>query len=96
MKIAIRTYYGKGHKKLFDLLEKHQAEVQTLMRAVEGLVSYSLARNSKGGFSVTVCQNKSGITKCIKTKRNFISKHAPDLSLDAMHIIEGSIITHMK
>jgi hypothetical protein len=95
MKIAIRTYYGKNDKKLFDLMEKHQAEVNQLMGSIEGLVSYTLARNSLGGFSVTVCKDKHGILKSIKTKQNFIAQHASDLNIAAMQIIEGEVITHL-
>ena len=96
MQVVIRTYHGKGAKKLFDLLENHQPEVQTLMRSIKGLVSYTLARNDDGGFSVTVCQDKQGINKSIKTARDFITKHAPETSLSALHIFEGSVITHIQ
>ena len=96
MQIVIRTYYGKDDKKLFDLLEKHHAEVHNLMGSIKGLVSYTLARNSLGGFSVTVCKDKRGINKSIKTKQNFIAHHASDMNLAAMHIIEGAVITHFN
>lgn len=96
MQVVIRTYYGKGTKKLFDLLEVHQTKVQTLMRSVEGLVSYTLARDSRGGFSVTVCQDKRGIQQSVKAARNFLAEHAPDMSLAAMHISEGKVIIHVK
>lgn len=96
MQVVIRTYYGKGAKKLFDLLEHHRTEVQDLMRSIEGLVSYTLARNNAGGFSVTVCQNKRGINQSVKTARDSIAKHAPEMSVAAMLITEGSVITHIK
>ena len=96
MHVVIRTYYGQGTKKLFDLLEQHQAEVQSIMRSVEGLVSYTLARNGRGGFSVTVCQDQRGIKRSVKSARNFLAKHAPELSLGAMHISEGKVITHVQ
>ena len=96
MQVVIRTYYGKGTKKLFDLLDEHQAEIQGLMRAVEGLVSYTLARDGRGGFSVTVCRDKRGIQQSVKAARDFIAKYAPEVSLAAMHISEGTVITHVK
>ena len=96
MHVVIRTSYGKGTKKLFDLLEHHQAEVQSIMRSVEGLVSYTLARDGRGGFSVTVCQDKHGVKRSVKSARSFLAKHAPEMSLAAMHISEGKVITHVK
>jgi hypothetical protein len=96
MQVVIRTYFGKGTKKLFDLLEHHEPEVQCLMRSVEGLVSYTLARNGTGGFAVTVCQDKRGIKQSVKKARAFLAQHAPELSLAAMHITEGTVITHVK
>ncbi len=96
MQIVIRTYYGKGAKKLFDLLEQRQGEVQSLMRPIEGLVSYTLARNGDGGFSVTVCQDERGIDQSVKTARDFIAKHAPEMNIAAMHVSEGSVITHIN
>jgi len=96
MQVVIRTYYGKGTKKLFDLLDQHQTEVQSLMRAVEGLVSYTLARDARGGFSVTVCRNKRGINQSVKAAQKFLAKYAPEMSLAAMHISEGKVIMHVK
>jgi len=96
MQVVIRTYYGKGTKKLFDLVEQHQTEVETLMRSIEGFVSYTLARNNSGGFSVTVCRDKHGIKQSVKTARDFIAKNAPDMKVSAMHIIEGSVIMRIK
>jgi hypothetical protein len=96
MQVVIRTYYGQGTKRLFDLLEQHEAEVQSLMRAVEGLVSYTLARDGSSGFSVTVCQDKRGIRQSVKAARGFMTKYAPEMSLAAMHISEGKVIMHVK
>ena len=96
MHVVIRNYYGKGVKKLVSLLETHQAEVQAQMRAIEGLVSYTLAINAGGGFSVTVCKTRRGINNSVKTARKFISKYAPEMSLAAMHVLEGTVITHIE
>jgi hypothetical protein len=41
MYTVVRSYFGKGAKELFDLLEKNQADVEKAMRSVKGLVSYT-------------------------------------------------------
>ena len=96
MQVVIRNYYGRGTKKLFDLLDEHQDEVQRLMRSVDGFVSYTLARTGGGGFSVTVCRDKRGINQSVKAARGFIAKYLPEMNLAAMHISEGTVITHVK
>ena len=66
------------------------------MRSGEGLVSHTLARNGTGGFAVTVCQDKRGIKQSVKLARTFLAQYAPELNLAAMHISEGTVITHVK
>ena len=96
MHVIIRTYYGKGVKQLFDIGEAHEAELQGLMRQIEGLVSYTLARNGHGGFSVTVCRTKRDIKRTLQTAHDFLAKYVPEKSLAAMQISEGKVITHIK
>jgi hypothetical protein len=45
MQVVVRTYSGKGAKELFDVMEKHKADAEKLMRLVKGFVSYTLARS---------------------------------------------------
>ena len=96
MHIAIRTYYGKGAKKLFDIGEQHEAELQDLMRSVEGLVSFTLARDRRGGFAVPVCRDKRCLQQSLKVARAFLKRHAPEQTLAAMQISEGKVITLVK
>ena len=96
MHVVIRTYYGRGTKALFDAGEQHKAELQRLMRTVDGLVSYTLARDGNGGYSVTVCREKRALRQSRKKAVEFLSKHAPGKNLAAMHIYEGKVIAHVK
>ncbi len=50
MHAVLRTYSGKGAKDLMDVLDKRKAEVERLIRGVEGFVSFSLVRTGSGGF----------------------------------------------
>ena len=54
MYTVVRSYFGKGAKELFDVVEKNRADVEKTMRSVKGFVSYTLVRSKDGGFSVTV------------------------------------------
>ena len=96
MHAVIRTYSGKGAKELFDLLEKRKAEVEPLIRAVKGFVSYSLVHTADGGFSVSVCMDKAGTDESIRAARDWIKQNAPNAGVSPPAISEGSVVLHLK
>ena len=96
MQGVIRNYSGEGAAELFDLLEAHAADVQSLMGSVNGLVSYVLARSDNGGFSVTVCQDKAGIDESLQKARDWIAKNAGKTAIVAPEVSVGSVIVHVK
>jgi hypothetical protein len=49
-----QSYSGNGGKELTSILEKNKAEIEKLIRAIKGFVSYSLVRTHDGAFSVSV------------------------------------------
>jgi len=96
MQVAIREYSGKGAKELFDALEKNKADVESLIRTVKGLVSYTLARSGDGGFSVTVCQDQTGIDESMKKAKEWITKNAAKTGASATRVSSATVITHLK
>lgn len=96
MEAMIRTYSGKGAKELFDVLAKHQSDLESLLRAVKGFVSYTLARSSDGGFSVTVCNDKASVDESLQTAKDWIAKNAGATGVGAPVVTEGSVIIHLK
>jgi hypothetical protein len=92
MYAVIRTYSGKGAKELLDVVEKHKTEVESVMRAVKGFVSYTLARSGDGGFSVTVCQDKAGAEESVKVAREWVAKNAGGTGVGAPTVSEGPVI----
>ncbi len=96
MEIVIRKYSDKSSSALFDLLEKRKSEVEPLMRSVPGFVSYTLARSSTGGFSVTVCQDQAGIDESIRKAKDWIAKNAGSIAAGAPEVSVGKVITHVK
>ena len=96
MHAVIRNYSGKGTKALFDVIEKNKAEVEKVIRSVKGLVSYSLVRTSKGGFSVTVCQDKAGTDESVRVARDWIAKNAGKTGAAAPKVSEGTVMLNLK
>ena len=96
MHAVIRTYSGKGSKELFDALEKRKADMDGLFRPIKGFVSYTLARSGDGGFSVTVCQDKTGTDESVKAARDWIAKNTGNTGAGPPKVAEGSVISHLK
>jgi hypothetical protein len=96
MHAVVRTYSGKGTKELMDVLEKSRAEVERLIRAVDGFVSFSLVRTASGGFSVSVFRDKAGTDESIRVAREWIAKNAANVGAGAPAISEGDVILQVK
>lgn len=96
MQTVIRTYSGKGAKELFDVLEKHTADVEKLLRSVKGFVGYTLARGGDGGFSVTVCDDRAGVDESVQKAKDWIAKNAGGTGAPAPNVSSGTVIVHLK
>jgi hypothetical protein len=96
MHAIVRTYSGSGAKELIDVIEKDKSEVERLIRSVKGFVSYSLVRTAGGGFSVSIYQDKAGTEESSRIAREWIANNAPNTSVAAPSISEGSVIVHLK
>ena len=92
MHAVVRSYSGAGAKDLVDLLEQRQAEVETLIGSVTGLVTYSLIRTDDGCATVTVCQDKVGTDQSVQIARDWIQENASDLGTHPPAISEGSVV----
>jgi hypothetical protein len=96
MYTVVRSYFGKGAKELFDVLEKNRADVEKTIRSVKGFVSYSLVRSEDGGFSVTVCEDQAGTDESLEKARDWIAKNAPGTGVAAPKVSEGSNVFDLK
>jgi hypothetical protein len=96
MYTVVRSYFGKGAKELFDVLEKNKADVEKTLRSVKGFVSYTLVRSKDGGFSVTVCNDKAGTDESVEKARDWIAKNAAGTGVAAPAVSEGSNIFDLK
>jgi hypothetical protein len=95
MQVVVRAYSGEGATQVFDLLEQNKTEVENLMREVQGIVSYTLARNGDGGYSVTICQDKAGIDESVEKARAYIQSIAGNITASAPDVLDGAIIIHV-
>lgn len=96
MHTVIRTYTGKGSKELADVLVKHKAEVEKLLRGVKGFVSYTLMHGADATVSVTTCSDKAGADESLKVARDWIAKNAGATGVAAPKVTEGPTILNLK
>lgn len=95
MHAMVRTYSGPGAKELFDLLEEHKEDVESLIRPVAGLVSYVMLRTADGGVTVTVCQDKSGTEESLRVAREWIQQNASGVNASPPTVSEGSVVVSL-
>ena len=96
MRVVVRNYSGPGAKEVFDVLEAKKDDVESVMRSVNGFVSYTLARTGDGGFSVTVCEDQAGIDESIQKAKDWIVKNVPDTGAAPPQVTDGAVILQLK
>lgn len=96
MEIVIKRYSGETTNELLDVMEKRLIDVEHVMRSVKGFISYTLARNGDGGFTVTVCENKAGIDESIQKTRDWIAKNVAKSGAASPKVTIGTAILHIK
>ncbi len=96
MHAVVRNYSGSGAKELFDMLEERKGEVESIIRSVTGLVSYTLIRTDDGGVTVTVCQDKAGTDESMQVARNWIQENASGLGTSPPAVSEGTALLSLS
>lgn len=96
MHAMLRTYAGAGSKELFDALASRKSEVEAAIRAVPGLVSYTMVRTGDGGATITVCQDKASADESLRVAREWMQQNLPGIGGAAPAIAEGDVIVQIK
>jgi hypothetical protein len=91
MHAVIRTYTGNGADALFDRIFAAGDEIQGLISAVQGFVSYTAVRTADGGVTITVCQDKAGTDESVKVAREWVAANAGDVGAAAPVVTEGDV-----
>ncbi len=96
MHAVVRTYSGPKAKQLFDLLQERKSDVEKTLRAVPGLVSYTMVRNGDGGVTVTVCNDKKGTDESLRVAKEWISANAGSIDASAPIVTEGTVVVQIQ
>jgi hypothetical protein len=95
MHMVIREYTGPGATALFDLLATRTDEVESLMRGIDGLISYTIAKTLTGGIAVTICRDQAGIDESTRLAKNWITMHAADIAVTPPTISAAQALLHV-
>jgi hypothetical protein len=96
MYAVTRSYSGPGATDLFDRIIKSSDEVEGLLRAVKGFVSYTLFRTADGGVTITVCQDQDGTDESMQVARDWVAANASDTGVGAPAVAEGTVEMHLS
>ena len=70
--------------------------MESLLRAIGGFVSYYLVRTSRGGFSVSVYEDKAGADESVRVARDWIAKNAGNLGIARPTVSESTVVFKLQ
>jgi hypothetical protein len=95
MYAVVRSYSGQGVSELFDQLEQKNDEVKELIGGVPGFVSYTALRTGADGFTVTVCQDKTGTDESSRRAAEWVKENISAMASPPV-VTEGSTVVHFN
>jgi hypothetical protein len=92
MYAVIRRF--RGESRFVDELERHQADLQLLLKHVPGFISYYFLRPSDGGgASITICQDQTGTTESTRLTADWVRQNYPDATASSpTEVTEGRVL----
>src|SRR3954452_24127570 len=87
MHVVVRHYQGSS--KLIDELVDRRAEVEKLIRGVDGFKAYYLVKTANGGASVSVFKDEAGTAESNKRAAAYIKENLDGVAAGPPEIIEG-------
>ena len=96
MYAVIRSYSGSGASELAELINERKEEAESILRPINGFVSWTLINTDSGCATVTVCQEKVGTDESMQVARDWIAENASNLSVDPPSVTEGPVPVHLS
>ncbi|MFA7431721.1 MAG: hypothetical protein WCZ23_16300 [Rhodospirillaceae bacterium] len=95
MHAMVRSFSGQDSSAFADLLIEHKAEVESAMRGIPGMVSYTIIRTADGVTTMTLCNDKTGTDASLTIAKDWLKEHASHLQISAPAITEGEVVVHL-
>jgi hypothetical protein len=92
MYAVVRRYRSP---QLMDELARHEDEIRGLITAIDGFVSYTLARAADGGYSVSIYRDRAGAEESTRQARAWVQANVSQAAIGAPpEVSEGEVLFH--
>jgi heme-degrading monooxygenase HmoA len=91
MPYAVVRHY-KESQGLIDELGRRAEDVETLIRGVEGFISYALVRTDNGGYSVSIYETSDGVEESTRRAREYIQQNLSEMSVSPPEVLGGETL----
>jgi hypothetical protein len=92
MYAVIRQYTGA--QALSDILVERSEEIQTLLRGVQGFVSYYAVRDGDRATTITMCDAQAGADESVQVAAQWVREQAVQIGGGAPQVSGGDVILH--
>jgi hypothetical protein len=77
-----------------DELARHEDAIRSLITAIDGFVSYTLARAADGGYSVSVYRDRAGAEESTRQAREWVRANVSPAVGGPPEVSEGDVLFH--
>jgi hypothetical protein len=90
MYATVRTY--SDNAALADALVSNEADVTSLLGAIDGFRAYYLVRTGDGAVSISVYDNEAGANASTSAAAAFIRDNLPEIGGSAPQVSSGEVV----
>ena len=90
MYATVRTY--SANAALADALVEHEADVTSLLGAIDGFRAYYLVRTGDGAVSISIFDSEAGADASTAAAAAFIRENLPDVGGSAPQVSSGEVV----
>src|SRR3954469_19775522 len=95
MHAVIRSYVGPNAAQFVDAMEERRTDIEGMIAAIDGFVSYTLVRTHEGGVSVSVYQTKEGADASSRRIAEFVDAALAAQDRVTPSVSEGAVVLHL-
>jgi hypothetical protein len=95
MHAVVRAYTGPNAAQFIDALEQHKEEIERLISAIDGFVSYTLVRTGEGGASISVYRTKNGAAESSRQAARFVETTLSAEDRVTPSVSAGDVVLHL-
>lgn len=92
MYAVIRDYTGASA--LTEALDRLPENVETVLSAVPGFVSYYAVRNGDRLTAITICEDERGAEESTRRAAEWVRENLPGVSISPPQVSDGEVFLH--